>query len=235
MGAAGPDAYGSGTADWYDDKTTGDAPAVPIDVDLGDLAKFAQDITTERGRFAGNWEEGIQPLLMETGMSFGFSGMNFPETYRLRNLYSVAQQAVGQFYVDAMQGLTAIAWAAETIAIEYEDGDLEGKDGIDAVYDCFSPDDRERSLAAQTEKMKEEAEGADDPPPTSESGVPWYMDHTQDPGAGQPGGSDPATEQPSTLEHPPPDGTTVSEGEPGEYTIPDDPYDYTPELTGKVP
>lgn len=234
MDDAGEGSGGSGTPDWYDEKSTGDAPETPIDVNLGDLAKFAKEITTERGRLAGNWEEGIQPLLLETGTSFGFSGLNFPETYRLRHLYSLAQQAAGQFYAEAMQGLTAIAWAAETIAIEYEDGDLEGKEGLDAVYDSFSPEDRSRSLAAQTAELTEEAESADEPPPTSESGVPWYMEHSQDPGAGQPGADEPYT-GPSTLDHPPPDGTTVSEGEQGEYTIPDDPYNYTPELTGKVP
>lgn len=234
MDDAGAGSGGSGAPDWYDAKSTGDVPGVPIDVSLGDLAEFAKDITSERGRFSGNWEEGIQPLLMETGVSFGFSGTNFPETYRLRSLYSLGQQAAAQFYTDAMQGLTAIAWAAETIAIEYEDGDLEGKDGLDAVYECFSPQDRSRSLYTQTQEQAEAAESDDSPPPP-DSGVPWYMDHTQDPAGGQPDSSPDSPSDPSTLEHPPPAGTTVSPGESGEYTIPDDPYDYTPELTGKVP
>lgn len=230
MGAGGRDLYPwyDGNAGYYDDD------GKDLRVKVEDFNTFSQNVRLEMSNFISNWNSAVFPLMKTCSYAFGTKG-TFLEAAWTRAHHGGVSDGAGLFLKDLGLGFQAISTAAMTLGIEYQNGDAEGAEGMDAVFNTFYPDSDENSLekmreAAEQEDQEGQQNTASEPPAESENP---YDDNDKD-GDGIPDSID-ADGGNGSANNPPPDNspaaddTTVGSGK-GETTIPGDPYTDVPEI-----
>lgn len=212
--------YG-GPPSWYDsDVPAPEIPsAIPVDIRTGDLYKFSNEVAQELARFATNWQEGIQPLFMAGAAAFGNNG-EFHEPYYTRSWHCNVADVTSMFLSDVIRGIAAISTAAQTIAVEYNNGDVEGAEGFDAVFDSFYPaDPKDSTNPPATEPDGDGGKGNDGSDNPADTDTKTKYDENPDPNkrpeAPEPEGAD--------------DRNVLHPGRHGEFPL-DDPYRDVPDL-----